>query len=441
MLLINQLLYHHEGFFHRIGKVGIVFSKHLCLLDFCFSHGHVNTFLGIAHYFEQAGHSIYFAIRNSMKCLVDSYGYNVVNFDVEGENATDDHQKKWGKFISDNCKIFRENSQFIKLLPLFVQEILSYNKLVDDTMYELIQKVKPDLIVYECFIPLASILKSGVPHVNVHSANPLFLWPDANESLNAEFETLFKPVSDWLREKNVESDFSACRQSSLLNVYIYPEDLDYVEKGKLEGKFFRIDHAIRKDTEPLNVDLSFVQPGEKLVYFSLGSMGAADVELMKMLVKILAKSKHKFVVSKGPCHDQIDLASNMVGVKYVNQLKVLPHVDLVITHGGNNTTVETLYFGKPLIVLPMFGDQPRNAERIEEKKLGKHLLPYKVTEEELLTAIDSLLEDEELIQRVAKLGEKLRNSKKGLEMVKFVEKELENKKNHNNSTNEEVVKK
>jgi UDP-N-acetylglucosamine:LPS N-acetylglucosamine transferase len=84
-------------------------------------------------------------------------------------------------------------------------------------------------------------------------------------------------------------------------------------------------------------------------------LGSADVDLMKRLVSILGKTKHKFIVSKGPQASEYDLASNMVGAEFLPQISIIPKVDLVITHGGNNTTTESVHFGKPMIVLPLFG--------------------------------------------------------------------------------------
>ncbi|CAG2118993.1 unnamed protein product, partial [Medioppia subpectinata] len=47
----------------------------------------------------------------------------------------------------------------------------------------------------------------------------------------------------------------------------------------------------------------------------------------------------------GPLHDEYSLTDNMWGEGSVPQIQVLPLVDLVITHGGNNTVTETFYFG------------------------------------------------------------------------------------------------
>jgi UDP:flavonoid glycosyltransferase YjiC (YdhE family) len=151
-------------------------------------------------------------------------------------------------------------------------------------------------------------------------------------------------------------------------------------------------------------------------------MGSVDVELMKRLVEILAKSPHKFIVSKGLLHDKYELADNMWGERSVPQTKVLPLVDLVITHGGNNTVTETFSFGKPMIVMPLFADQFDNAQRIHEKGFGIRLETYSFKEEELLTAIEKLLNDEVMKKRLAAASNRILNSDSLVKASELIEK-------------------
>jgi UDP:flavonoid glycosyltransferase YjiC (YdhE family) len=95
------------------------------------------------------------------------------------------------------------------------------------------------------------------------------------------------------------------------------------------------------------------------------------------------------------------LADNMVGAEFLPQTSVLPHVDLVITHGGNNTVTESLYFGKPMVVLPLFWDQYDNAQRVHETGLGIRLDTYGHEPQELRAAVDRLLSDDALRERLA----------------------------------------
>src|SRR5947199_10681042 len=121
---------------------------------------------------------------------------------------------------------------------------------------------------------------------------------------------------------------------------------------------------------------------------------------MRRLVATLADSPQRFVVSKGPQHDQYELADNMRGAEFLPQTTILPHVDLVITHGGNNTVTECFHFGRPMIVLPLFWDQYDNAQRVDELGFGRRLETYAFEDAELTGAIDRLLANQELRTRM-----------------------------------------
>ena len=151
-------------------------------------------------------------------------------------------------------------------------------------------------------------------------------------------------------------------------------------------------------------------------------MGGTDIELMKKLIGFLAESKHRFIVSKGPLHDKYVLADNMWGQQSVPQIQVLPVVDLVITHGGNNTVCETFFFGKPIIVMPMFTDQYNNAQRIQEKGLGVRVDPYRCSKQELLESIESLLNDKELNDSLKNISNRIRTENSIAKISSLIEK-------------------
>ena len=172
-----------------------------------------------------------------------------------------------------------------------------------------------------------------------------------------------------------------------------------------------MDSSVRETDEEyrLPAEVADRPEGSALVYLSLGSLGGADVELMQRLVDVLGTTKHRYIVSKGPQADRITLAANMVGAQMLPQTKVIPQVDLVISHGGNNTTTEALHFGKPLIVLPLFWDQYENAQRIDELGFGVRLPTYAFGDFELTDTVERLLADIDLRDRLAEIGAAIRD--------------------------------
>ena len=58
------------------------------------------------------------------------------------------------------------------------------------------------------------------------------------------------------------------------------------------------------------------------------------------------------------------LPANVHVESFVPQVDVFGHASLVVTHGGSGTTLGALAAGLPLVVVPLFADQPDNARRV-----------------------------------------------------------------------------
>jgi UDP:flavonoid glycosyltransferase YjiC (YdhE family) len=197
-------------------------------------------------------------------------------------------------------------------------------------------------------------------------------------------------------------------RSPWLNLYSYPVEADYPRFIELGPTWHRLDSTVRAPDAEWELPAHLAERDGALIYLSLGSLGAADVALMQRLVDLLATTPHRVIVSKGPLADQIRLHDNQVGESFLPQPTVLPMVDLVITHGGNNTVTESFHYGKPMIVLPLFWDQVDNAQRVDETGFGVRLATYAFEPAELTGAIERLLADGELRTRMAGIGAEIR---------------------------------
>jgi UDP-N-acetylglucosamine transferase subunit ALG13 len=80
-----------------------------------------------------------------------------------------------------------------------------------------------------------------------------------------------------------------------------------------------------------------------------------------------------------------------------------------ISHGGANSITEASYVGKPLIVLPLFGDQNRNALMIEERGMGLQLDKTDLTKEKIVAAIRKIVYEPHYMQKAKELSEIIRN--------------------------------
>jgi MGT family glycosyltransferase len=396
------------------------------------AYGPTNNCVGIGAQLLRRGHRVVFAAEASWRGRLEPLGFEEDLVDLappaEGEQ---DAGQFWTDFVAETAPEFRKPT--IEQLETFIRPV--WESLIDGARYceprlrEILDRADPDVIVEDNVNAFPALLTHGAPWVRIMSCNPLEMkdpdlpptfsgYPTADrtgwDAFRAEYERthreLWAGFDEWVREQGAPAlpDLEFIHESRHLNLWIYPDAADYLRSRSLASTWHNLESSVRDTESEWEVPGSLRDGDGSLIYLSLGSLGSADVELMRRLVDVLSKTRHRYVVSKGPRADELELADNMWGEARVPQTSIIPLVDLVITHGGNNTVTESLHFGKPMVVLPLFWDQYDNAQRMDELGFGVRLATYDFVDEELITAVEGILEDEVLRASLDALGERIR---------------------------------
>ncbi len=394
--------------------------------------GPTNNCVGIGNVLKARGHRVVFIVEESFAGTLEAKGFEEARMRLQPPPEVEEEPGQfWKDFIRDTAPEFRRPTieQLESFLKPTWQALIDGAMYVDDRLIEIFDELRPDAIVEDNVVAFPAIVTSGRPWVRIASCNPLELkdpnlppvfsgYPQADRSgwdaFWAEYDRVLGPqvaeLDAWVRERGgppLPSGRDYIWESPFLNLYVYPEEADYPRSRPLSPTWRRLDASVRTTDETYAEHERLGSDGA-LIYLSLGSLASADVELMRRLVDVLSETPHRYIVSKGPQAELYELADNVVGAEFLPQPAILPNVDLVITHGGNNTVTESWYFGKPMVVLPVFWDQYDNAQRVDELGLGARLPTYTFEERELTDAIDRLLGDESLRARLAAMSERLR---------------------------------
>jgi MGT family glycosyltransferase len=397
------------------------------------AYGPTNNCVGIGDVLRRRGHRVVFIAEESFKGTLEAKGFEerLMRLSAPEEGAAEeDPGQFWKDFIRETAPVFRKPT--IAQLEGFIgptfQALCDGARYVDDRLVEIIGELEPDVIVEDNVVSFPALAASGVPWVRTVSCNPAEVkdadvpppfsgYPVANRSgwpeYWAEYDRAIGPIQREFSEFCVERGAPPLPNRELehvsphMNLTIYPSEADYPRAVPLGPTWHNLEAAVRTTDDPWELPAELARREGPLVYLSLGSLGSADVALMKSLIATLADSRFRVIVSMGPQHEELELADNMAGAEFLPQTSILPAVDLVITHGGNNTVTESLRFGKPMVLLPLFWDQYDNAQRIHETGLGTRLSTYEHEPDELRGAIDRLLGDEELAVRLAEISARL----------------------------------
>jgi UDP:flavonoid glycosyltransferase YjiC (YdhE family) len=251
----------------------------------------------------------------------------------------------------------------------------------------LIERTRPDLVVSEVGNSGGAFaaLKAGVPLVThgfgrVSAGDPLVT--RIGEAIREHGAELGVEVGDDLSFGTAFLDI--CPESV--------QDRDFLARTR------RIPLRPVGWSEPGELPAGVLGKRRPLVYLTLGTamghagvLGAALTGLSGLDVDVL--------VATGPTVDPAALGEVPANVRleaWVPQAALLPHVDLVVHHGGSGTTLGAFGAGVGQLVLPQGADQFTNAEAVIEAGVGDRLLGADVTAGAVAGKARALLTDPEV---------------------------------------------
>jgi zeaxanthin glucosyltransferase len=160
-------------------------------------------------------------------------------------------------------------------------------------------------------------------------------------------------------------------------------------------------HYVGPMRDPPDPSLDFgLDFGERrdrpLVFCSLGTLQGGRLKLFRSTARACADLGWRLVITHCGRLDRRDverLPGNPMVFDYLPQEAALQQTDVVVTHAGFNTVLETLACGLPMVALPIAFDQPAVAARITRAGVGRVVNRRCAGAGQLRNALDTVLRD------------------------------------------------
>ena len=381
--------------------------------------------VGIAQAVEARGHKAVFLSDPGFVGVYQGYGFEAHPVNLSAPMPPEQMAKFWEDFINGHIPNFRKSpyDQVDNYVKDCWTAIVDSAKWAQKDLPGVLAKIDPDLICVDNVILFPAIKQYGKPWVRIISCSENEIEDEGipphlsgcgehdhacHAKYRRHFNAVIKPIHDdfnaFLRA-NGEASYPVGQffeASPDLNLLLYPEAVKFTREKPLDpGQFQYLEGCVRKEA-PYTVPTFAKNNDEPLLYVSFGSLGAGDTELLKRIISALARTRYRALVNVGDYKGEYsDVPGNVIIDSWFPQPSVIPQVDAVIHHGGNNSFTECLYFGKPAIIMPYVWDGHDIASRVEETGHGFKMPRYDWSDAELVASIEACLTDPAMQKKLA----------------------------------------
>jgi MGT family glycosyltransferase len=294
-------------------------------------------------------------------------------------------------------------------------------------------------------IPYAIVYHAGLS-LRGHGIPPFGSGLPIGEAWGRKGE-IYRFISDFL-ERNIDNAIARARKrlklplnqksyltnpsSPWLTLMLTAEACE-APRFPLSQTAFFIGHCFTKRQNIQTNDFPFDQLSENKpkIYVSLGTVFNKKPKIFNKIINAFADDRYQLVVSAGGAFTKLrsqNIPSNVLLFGgNLPQVEILSRVDVVISHGGNNTVNETLAAGKPLLVMPVGGEQGDNGSRVVYLGVGLRLDIKQSTSQEIGAKVKRLIEEPTFRQCAKEVADALTLTQGPVTAARFIERVAQSK--------------
>lgn len=392
--------------------------------------GHTNQMIALAQELVCRGYQVSFAIAEEAREWLANTGANFIQWEprleTTDEGINDKNKSVWQR-VSQEQSIWRGEKMMLNgLIDLYVP--------MYKTLLAIFQQYNPDILVIDrAVIPAMDLAQQmNIPYIIQTRFLGNFVpssskYPRFGTSYSVEMNiwqrlvNLFRPYLlmphflPVMRKLNqVRSECSNCKkikdpfsQSPIIVGTAFGIEIP----RPLPPHVQMVGPIFPKTIEPLSPSLSkWLEESTEVivVYIAFGTLANIESWQAKALVDGLTDTRFRVLWSlpKSQHHILPALPSSFRSEEFVPQQAVLSHpaVRVFISHCGMNSINEALYWEKPILALPFFGDQHYNAARIVDLGAALKLNKKHFDSTEVRRKIDTLLSNQNYIDAARRMS-------------------------------------
>jgi UDP:flavonoid glycosyltransferase YjiC (YdhE family) len=202
-----------------------------------------------------------------------------------------------------------------------------------------------------------------------------------------------------------------------------PESLDF-PRAATSRPLIRLGPLRQPDfRKPLALAIDRRRP---FVFMSLGTLQGHRYSIFRAVAKACRRSGAQLLIAH--CGGLSEQQAQSLGANWVTdfapQRDVLALADICVTHGGQNTVLDALSAGKPVLVIPIAFDHPGIAARVAHHRVGIKLSPRFLTSRKVYEALQDLLSNPSYAERARSVGRAMSSTNAVAQAVSHIERLL-----------------